>query len=251
MPNDTTHVSKMERGQKIQILDKSYNLRVEAALPETYSIGNGSEIGSPFAGFATDNMVAKALTLTTGVSNKIGLVTKRMFMGPQTPDINLTLHFEAFYSAYDEVLRPCATLLMMASGEKGSLANMKELQVAFDLQNAGVNAGKWVAGQFKDEEVKREAEEAGKKADMAELIKFIRSPGLCRVYFGDTHQLDDVYVASANVTFSNILDKDFIPMSATVDVTLATSNPMTKNSLESSFGKSAATYRRQVSEGIR
>ena len=52
--NNHLNSESYDEGQLIRIIDSAYGLSVIAAMPETYSIGAGSEITSPFSSFAAD-----------------------------------------------------------------------------------------------------------------------------------------------------------------------------------------------------
>ena len=205
-----------------------YGLNVIAPIPETLSIGVGSEIGSPFASYATEGNASNLLALATDSSQKIGITTKKLFMGPDQPDITLDLKFSAYYSAAEEVLLPCIKLMLMAAGEERSLIDdlkklAKPLKALERAQTILVeNITKAVGAD---------------NVPTSELISYLRAPGLTIIKFGEFFTIKDNYISNVNVTFSNVLDYDNIPMEAIVSVTITPQNPWTKNTLIGAFAR--------------
>lgn len=235
---NTTAYSK---GQKVRILDRRYHVEVEAHLPERFSLSVGSDITSPFATYATEGPAAKALALMTGVSNKIGITTTKLFMGPDQPDISLDLKFEAYYSALNEVLLPTFNLMMMSVGTEEDFGEEAEKLVEF-IRNMG---------ELEDAVLNFILKDKSKAKDAGELIRYMRTPGTCRVILGDTFTLDNVYLSNVNVTYSNVLDSNFIPMSAEANITITPQNPFSKNTLVRSFFGNRGTVPKQRQNDLR
>jgi hypothetical protein len=228
---------KYDERQLIQFIDAEYGLTVVAALPETYSISSGSEIGSPFSSLAADGMAASVVSLTAGMSSKIGVTTKRIFMGPDAQDINVDVKFEAYYSAYDEVLVPCVKLLFMATGEESGLT--KEVTTAIKAGLSGLQNGNII----KDDNLSEMIGSGNKDVDS--FIKVLSTPTPLRIMFGNVFHLHNTYISNANITFSNVLDNDFIPMEATVSLTLTPQDPFTKKSIAHYFGDTIKASRQR------
>lgn len=222
-------VKELARGQKVIILDKNYNLYVEAPLPETFTIGQSSEITAPFAGYGSDGMLAKLLALG-GVRNKIGIITRKMYMSTETPEVTLELDFEAYEDAYTDVYLPCANLMMMSSGEHNKLFKASTLVESHIKIKEGTEM---LAAGLVNADV-RNPLEGGE--DVA-LINFIKSPGLMKIYIGDTICIDDAYISAVNIEFSGVLDSNFMPMGAKASVTITHSAPVTKRGVLKEFKK--------------
>lgn len=176
-----------------------------AHMPETFTIGVGSDISAPFSGFSSNGVVAAGAAIAGNVSSKIGLATRKTYMGPNQPDLSLDLKFDAYYSAFDEVITPTANLLMMATGSAESVEG--ELR----RQGVDVNLG------------------------TEDFIKFLRTPGTCTVEIGNVITLDDVYLSDVNITYSAVLDSEGFPMEAEASVTLVPQSPITKQRVVSAF----------------
>jgi hypothetical protein len=228
MPNK---ISEYPRSQLISINDTQYGLNVLAPLPETISMGVGSEIGSPFASYATEGNSANLLALATDSSQKIGITTKKLFMGPDQPDLSLDLKFTAYYDATEEVLVPAIKLMMMAAGEERSLIDdlkklAKPLQAFERAQTILVeNITKAVGADF---------------VPTSDLISYLRAPGLTIIKFGTFFTIKDNYISNTQVQFSNVLDNNGIPMEAIVSITITPQDPWTKNTLIGSFAREIA-----------
>lgn len=217
------HVSENDKRQLIHFIDGRNGTTVLANMPETMTIGVGSDIGSPFAGYASEGTAAKVLALTTGASNKVGVVTQRLFMGVDQPDINVDIKFEAYYSAYDEVLLPCIKLMLMATAEKHSLEDA--VRKAIKFIEAGDSIYAETIAKIKQSE----------RLDTDNFINYLRSPATCKVMFGDIFTIQKCFLANVSVSYSNVLDNDFVPMEATVSITLTPQDPFTKNSVVTMF----------------
>jgi len=231
--NKRIESDRTEKGQRIFINDKTYGMHVTAPLPESFGIGVGSEIGSPFSGFASDGSAAKILALTTGTSNRIGIITKKLFMGADQPDIAIDLKFDAFYSGFDEVVLPCFKLMHMAVGTSEKtvdtvlekLREFASLEVAVDQIHSSITGNKTASS-------------------ISDLIQYIRTPGLVSVRFGNTFKLSECFLSNVNINFSNVLDSEFFPMSATASVTITPQDPLVKDRLIDSFSITDRSYRK-------
>lgn len=218
------HVSQLEDGQKIKFYDRHYMLDVEAALPETFSFSIGNEISSPFSNMVGDGMLSKAIAMYTGASQRIGLSTTKVFMGVEQPEIPVELKFYSYYSSKHEVLLPVVTLLLMASGTQDDLVSgIRKLVESYEkAQNVMMEIGERITG-------------AEKAAEYGEFIKYMRTPSTLIVTFGNVFTLEHAYISDITVTFGNTLDNDFLPMEATVSLTLVPQHPYEKTSIAGAF----------------
>lgn len=215
--------NKYDNKQLIKFIDTEYALSVVAPLPETFSVSAGSEITSPFSSFAADGVAASGVALVGGVSSKIGVTTKKLFMGPDSQDFTVDLKFETYYSAYDEVLVPCIKLLFMATGEERGITEATTSAIKSGLKTLQDN------NVIEDNDIANIIGGGSREADS--LIRILTTPTPLKVIFGNVFHLHKTYISNVNVSFSNVLDADFIPMEATVSVTLTPQDPLTKTSI--------------------
>ena len=227
------HLANLDLKFKISIVSNRYpDVRIYSPMPEQMTMGVGSEIGSPFAGYATDGKLAQVLALS-GISHKVGIVTTKMFMGPDNPDISLDLKFETYHNAKYDVLFPAINLMTWATS----------YQDVFDVtqiaENADQNLQDIINDTFKGLEFTEEVTEGAVNfvtgsnvdIDLSKVIKFLKAPPLCHVYYGTFFTMKEVYLSNVSVSFANTLDPQGIPTSATATVTLTNQNPLTFNSI--------------------
>lgn len=180
--------------------------QVIAHVPESFTLGVGSEISAPFSGFTSNGVVASGAAML-GYSSRSGIATRKTYMGPDQPDISLELEFEAYYSAYEEVMKPTYNLMMMASGSEKGLER--------ELNEQGVVSSNLGTGDF---------------------IKFLRTPGTCSAEIGNILTLDNVYLGDVSITYGTVLDSEGYPMEAQASVTLVPQSPLTKGRIKHAFG---------------
>jgi len=191
-------------------------------LPEEFGFSVGSEIGTPFAGFASDGNVSKVLYLTTGSSAKTGVITKKLFMGPEQSEINFDMKFDAYYSGFHEVVEPIVRLMVFSVGHQKSIAEIgQQLSSLFALGNPVVSI----------------LEETSLDKENKPTFSFMQGPGLCRIRFGRVFKMNNVYLASVEPNFSNSLDNEGYPLSATVSINGQLQEPMTKEELVNGFSR--------------
>jgi len=222
------HVESNDERQLIRIVDSKYGMVVHAVMPETMTIGVGADINSPFASFSSDGIASKVIALSSGASSKIGITTKRLFMGPDQPDISLDLKFQTYYSSYDEVLVPSLKLLLMGTGEE------RNIPKDFIDATKGFQKFNEVAADTLGKLSK------GEKEKTTDLINYLVAPSALKVHFGDIFSLRNCLLSNVNVSFSNILDNDFLPMESSVSITLTPQDPLTKNEIMTAFKRRLA-----------
>jgi len=74
-----------------------------------------------------------------------------------------------------------------------------------------------------------------KRVDTDKLINYLKTPAVIKVKFGDIFTVRNAFLSSVSVSFSNVLDSDFLPMEATVSVTITPQDPFTKNEVITMF----------------
>lgn len=217
-----THLEQNDPAQLIHFIDSIHGITVFANMPETMTVGVGSDIGSPFAGYASEGTAAKVLALTTGASSKIGIVTKKLFMGVDQPDISIDVKFEAYYSALDEVLVPVVKLMLIATAEEKNLEESIKGVLKF------IDGGEGAIAELTAKATKR-------TYDTDKLINYLKTPATIKVKFGEIFTVRNAFLSSVSVSFSNVLDSDFLPMEATVSLTITPQDPFTKNEVVAMF----------------
>lgn len=222
---ETDHTSGAHR---IKIKNKKHQSpewTVIGHLPDGFGFSVGSEIGTPFAGFASDGNVAKILYLTTNSSAKAGLITKKMFMGPEQSEISFDMEFQAYYSGFDEVIDPIVRLMMFSTGHQKEIGEIAG-EAANNYLNISGKAAEISASFLGDgEEINRPK------------FAFMQGPGICTIQFGKVMKLRNVYLSSVTPTFSNSLDNEGYPLSGSVSISGQLEQPMTKDQLASTFQK--------------
>lgn len=215
----------LDRGQTLTIHDPdTTGFRVNTPLPETFGFQVGSEIGTPFSGYQTDSLLAKGLALA-GTSVKTGLVTKKMYMGPEPTEISMTLNFNAWNSARDEVLVPVLKLMFMSVGSSNKVSDLvHEFSRQYEQMDV-INPERMLAKKAGAENVQ----------GISDLVRYMRSPGMVNIRFGDIYKLRNVYLSSVEPEFSNVLDVEKLPMQATVSIQAQLSEPFDKEQLNRSF----------------
>ena len=231
--SDQKKLDQLHQGQLIQIRDPNFGWHVKAPLPESFGYTVGSEIGTPFSGYATEGNLSKVLALQFGVSNRVGLVTRKIYQGPEPTEVSMDLNFNAYYSARKEVVAPIIKLMLMSVGHEDSFDDVEGTIADYirGYMSIGESAIASVAG-FEGDEDFNDTD----SSRAAKLIRFMRTPGLCAVKVGNVFRLSNVYISNVSPTFSNVLDHEFLPMSATCSITIELSQPMSKIRIAESFG---------------
>lgn len=228
------HVEKLNTGHTIEFHDRGFGWRVKAPLPENYGYTVGSEIGTPFSGYATDGTISKLMALQFGVSSRIGLVTQKIYQGPEPTEVTFDLNFNAYYSARHEVVAPVIKLMMMSVGQEKNLEETSR-EVAENIRSY-TTLGEEQLGNFLDASGDVESTLESQSSSAAQLIRFMRTPSTVTVRVGNIFTLVNAYLSNVQPQFTNVLDFEYMPMSATCSVTLELANPMTKLRLSRAFG---------------
>lgn len=191
---------------------------VKAPLPETWGFTVGSEFSAPFDANFLSGAAASGLALA-GVSSKLGVATKKLYSAPEPTEISFDIQFEAFQNAMDDVLIPIIVLMSMSMGSKLTMEKAAE-KIEQLINQAGTNTGN---GQMVDEGSLTSLVTdtgIGQGASRAfDFLNFVEGPPTCTLKFGKVIKFANSYISSVAPQFSNIMDKDGIPMSASVSVT--------------------------------
>lgn len=206
--------------RKIDEIDAKFKIRisgggstVEAPLPDDYGFTVGSEYTTPFDIGSMSGMIQKAFALGR-ISAPVGLRMRKMYANPEPTELSFKMSFDAYYDAVEEVLKPVVTLIKMGLGREMTNADINEkiegIGGIIDMATGGGGGGKTV--EVPDGAVQMSSRVSG-------LIKLINAPDLCSLSFGTFLTMDEVFITSTAVTFSNIMDERGVPMSADVEVT--------------------------------
>lgn len=198
---------------------------VEAPLPDGFGFGVGSQIGSPFD-MEPNEMLKKAMAFG-GVSQRLGLMAKKFYEGPEETEISLDLNFEAYYSASREVIVPIVTLMMMSTAHIDNANNTDGIvkTIMQSVEKTGQGAMEATVGE--DSEMA--------ETDIGSMIKYLRAPDTVNVSFGKTFRIKRAYITNVEPSFSNVLDNLGYPVSASCSVTIALEEPMTKVRISKAF----------------
>lgn len=229
-------VSQLDDGQKIRIIEREDNgaatgRYVEAALPEEFGFSVGSEIGTPFAGYATEGRLAQFLALS-GVSTKAGLVTTKIYQGPEPTEMELSLSFDAYYSAKDEVVGPIVQLMLMAVGSEDGLGPTMKSVSNYLKSSLPSIASNYAMSMF---DVSDDLSDEVSDSRIDELLRFFRAPNVCQIEVGNLFTIERAYISTVTPSFSNVLDSEFMPMHATCTVSVQLEKPFHKRSLARAF----------------
>lgn len=217
-------LEQMDEKRLVRIYQTEGSAYVLAHLPESFGMSSGAEISAPFASFVSDGTAAGLLRLV-GVSNKIGLSTTKVFIGPEHPPVTLDLKFVAYYNALEEVVLPVFQLLAMSAGkEQEAGSDIDLLQEYIDSLKTAINAGIDYAGDFvKQEKFADKVTESIKNFK----ITYLRSPSPVQVKMGNIFTIPNCFISNVDPRFSNILDGNGYPIEATVSLTLDIVTPPT------------------------
>lgn len=234
-----TWVDSLPYGQRVTI--KQYDdasvayRRVTAGLPDSYGLSVGSSFVDPFnQGVGENSRFSSALTKgagAAGISRKPGSMSTSIYYdSPEPTEISFELNFEAYYSARDEVINPVMTLMMMSLGNEMEYEELKSMLNEY-------------LGQTGTSLLLPDTSEEWSAADrLTDRIGVIVGPDICRIRFGKGLVIDDCYISSVAPQFSNVVDNEFLPMSATVSVTAKLQRNPVQATVASLFRQSRGEY---------
>lgn len=213
-----TVMSMTPRKNKIRI--KTHVGVVEAPLPDNVGFSVGSEYTAPFDANLLSGGLANAAILA-GSPPSVGISTTKFYSSPEPSEISLDLEFHAYYSSREEVLIPVARLMVAALGIETTFSELsKEFQDMINTLRGMI--GMQSVGTEEDDVGAEDGDKSLEEAadDLSELIGFIRAPrDPSVIYIGNICTLDQVYISSVTPQFSNVLDANGYPLSATVSLT--------------------------------
>lgn len=210
---------------------------VRAPLPDGFGMSVGSAFTDPnnvdLASQASSSVsqgigqVMTAASRMSGVSTKMLQRTNVFYDGPEPTEISFDLKFDAYYSAYDEVVRPVAKLMMMSTGSEIGERDLRQ----------------YIEGEEAEEQKAKMAEESsGRFSALLEGFGLVSAPGKCKVKFGNTFVIPRAYVSSVGVQFSNVLDNQGHPTSAECSITIKVARNPTQYSITKQYFKGINTY---------
>lgn len=191
---------------------------VLAPLPETFGFTVGSEFSAPFDTGISSGIVQKALAIGS-ISQKIGLRMKKMYSNPEPTEISFDLEFNAFYSAADEVVVPVIKLAALSLGRSMDKLNERTAETIRSVAQTAGNVGNLIADKT-DDQLSDDATTGNIIKRLANLIGLIEGPNTQTIMFGNLYTMTDCYITSMSPQFSNVLDKNGLPMSATCSITV-------------------------------
>ena len=210
---------------------------VLAPLPETFGFTVGSEFSAPFDTGISSGIVQKALAIGS-ISQKIGLRMKKMYANPEPTEISFDLEFQAYYSASDEVVIPIIKLAAMSLGR--SMTDL-DARAAAILNKVSQSFGGGGGGLMSIIVAGQEANTGGIVERIANLIGLIEGPNTQTIMFGNLYTMTNCYITSMSPQFSNVLDKDGFPMSATCSITVTLEQYPIANDVIEWFDNSSVT----------
>lgn len=213
-------MSELDSKFKVRIRSRGEggdDIIVEAPLPDDFGYTVGAAYSTPFDTMSINETMAKGFALA-GVGQKPGAAMKKMFINAEPTEISFDLEFVAYYSARQEVVLPVLALSSMALPSRLSLEEGKAAVngALAELKNkAGVGAEE---GEESNVKLPSGVEEYGQA--LLDILNFVRGPDVVEVSFGDVYVMDNVFISSFGVRFSNKVDSEGFPMRATVSITL-------------------------------
>ena len=212
MTSAQSHPSLYDDRFTLRISQNAGDLIVWAPLPDDFGFTVGSEFSAPFDGQFLSGAIAKAAALA-GVSSKLGVQTKKLYTSPEPTEISFDMHFEAYEDPVSDVFNPTVKLMAMSIGSslkfEDALAKVKEI-----VEKGGGNGDllNRLSGN-------NEGTDEGAASKAWDFLNFLQGPSTVTLRFGKVMKFQNAYISSVSPSFSNIMDKNGMPMSCTVSVT--------------------------------
>lgn len=191
---------------------------VFAPLIETFGFTVGSEFTAPFDANFVSGAMQKTFALAN-VSQKLGASTRKMYSNPEPTEISFDMQFEAYADPFNDVFVPVVYMMALAIGRRMDLPDVGRVidETISKLSNAvGRTQDAPSAEEFFAQEGNEYIDQAGR---VFGFLNFVAGPPIARIRFGNVITFKNAYITSVAPQFSNIMDKNGIPMSATVSVT--------------------------------
>lgn len=208
-------------------LPDGFGMSVGSAFTDPNNVDLASQASSSVSGAV--GQVMTAASRLSGVSTKMLQRTNVFYDGPEPTEISFDLKFDAYYSAYEEVVRPVAKLMMMSTGSEMGSENLMQ----------------YVEGEEAEEQksnLREEKSNSGRFSALLEGFGLVRAPAKCKIKFGNTFVIPRAYVSSVGVQFSNVLDNQGHPMSAECSVTIKVARNPTQASITNHYFRGVNTF---------
>ncbi len=210
--------------QKLKETPSKFRIRIHsemagtvlAPLPDNFGMTVGSEYSSPFDANFASGTLSKALAIGGSIGNKTaGVATTKFYSNPEPSEISIDLQFEAYYDARQEVLEPVIRLMAMSLGRTIDFEAARNI-----IENMANKVGS-ITGldNMFSGEIETSDSTVRNSDRILGFLNFVQGPPIVSIKFGNAMKLDRVYISSVAPQFSNILDADGIPMSATCSIT--------------------------------
>lgn len=189
-------------------------LGVKSPLPDEFGFTVGSEFSSPFDGNFLAGAGAKALAVG-GVSSKLGIATKKLYTSPEPTEISFDMEFETYQDARRDVYSPIIILMSMAIGSSLSLDGAaRKIEEMVNQAASNIGSDRRLDGELSG---MTSGDDTASKA--WDFLNFVEGPPTCTLRFGNVITFRNTYITSVAPSFSNIMDKNGLPMSCKASVT--------------------------------
>ena len=219
-------LKELETKHTLELIPASgANRSVRAKLPEEFGFTVGNNFSAPFDIGQLNGIIAKGAAAGAISLNQM-ISMQKVFMNPEPTEISFDMEFNAYYDSIGEVIEPVVNLLRISLSKQLTTelidAKIKSIiQRAYDL--AGGNGH--LSYDYGSTTAASTSDSAANTA--LELIGFISSPDMIYIRFGDLYTINQAYVSSVAVKFSNKLDQYGMPMSCTCSVSAILRRPPT------------------------
>lgn len=159
---------------------------IKAPLPETFGFSTANEVSELFDFFKFAGKIKQTLGFV-GSNYDRGFSERSYWTGLANQDITFELEFNAYTSGALDVVEPVQNLMLLSA----------PVETLGSATHGNITSA-WGWNQ----------------------------PPECTITFGKILYFTDVLIKNVSVVFSNKLDSNFDPMSATVSITCITKNPI-------------------------
>lgn len=168
------------------------NLGVKAPIPENIAISAGNQIEQTWSFMQFKQKAATALS-SGGINANKGYSERQYWSGIEPVEFTFEVTFNTYYSSKIDVIQPIQNLMALSVARESNLLTKGLSEMMFKVDEF------WV------------------------------SPPTVILRVGRFLLLDKLYIKSLNVTYSNKLDTEYLPMSATASITFLPRDPMGYN----------------------
>lgn len=228
-----TRVKETQGGAQIAV--------VEAPLPETFGLTVGSEFTSPFDAATLAGVLQKfKIPAAGGISKRVGVSTTKFYSNPEPTEISFDLEFSAEYSARHEVVEPVIELMKMSLGDTATTTDVNEasdkIRSSLNSVIKGISEATGIDIDQIENSVRVEGEGAARTNSVLGFLGLIVGPQVVTVKFGEVFTISNLWVSSVGVQFSNVVDAEGFPLSATCSVTMIMQTDPVISDINSMFG---------------